>query len=32
MAGDAQDLIGTLPEEEHAARPHSPHGPVPQAL
>ena len=32
MAGDAQDLIGTLPEEEQAARPHSPHGPVPQAL
>lgn len=32
MAGDAQDLIGTLPEDEQSARPQSPHGPVPQAL
>ena len=32
MAGDAQDLIGTMPEEQDTARPHSPHGPAPHAV
>ena len=32
MAGDAQNLIGTLPEEGDTLRPHRPHGPAPLAL